>query len=235
MVILRSPSSDDLLSPRLSQKPRRSLLPLGGMTGLLVLALGFFSPIQESLWRLTRSPEGIPVLVMSGGDPYLRALMRTITASEANVEYPYHVIYGGEYVFKLQQHPNVCVPIERGPNRGSCSTAAGRYQFLNTTWQEKVRLYYPELDRHWPWQHPSFEPIYQDMVMYRWLDDPKAWGGRDLRQMLRQGRVNEVFHLLSATWTSLTPHHEPNVMTPHLPDLYQKLLAEELSTPADRP
>ncbi|MGL5075236.1 MAG: glycoside hydrolase, partial [Waterburya sp.] len=66
-------------------------------------------------------------LVMEGGDPYIRALMRTITASEANVKRPYNVIYGGEYIEDLSQHPQVCVPIATGPNVGQCSTAAGRY------------------------------------------------------------------------------------------------------------
>ena len=42
---------------------------------------------------------------MDNGDPYIRALMRTITASEANVSRPYHVIYGGRYVEELDEHP----------------------------------------------------------------------------------------------------------------------------------
>ncbi|MGB5713726.1 MAG: glycoside hydrolase, partial [Waterburya sp.] len=40
------------------------------------------------------SMHGTQPLVMGGGDPYVRALMRTITASEANVTHPYNVVYG---------------------------------------------------------------------------------------------------------------------------------------------
>ncbi|HEY9702501.1 MAG TPA: glycoside hydrolase family protein, partial [Allocoleopsis sp.] len=82
--------------------------------------------------------KGTQPLVMKGGDPYIRALMRTISTSESNYTRPYNIIYGGKYVEDLSQHPNKCQPILAGPNKGNCSTAAGRYQFINTTWAEKA-------------------------------------------------------------------------------------------------
>ena len=91
---------------------------------------------------------GTQPLVMRGGDPYIRALMRTITASEANVTRPYHVIYGGKQVDNLERHPELCVTIVAGPNRGNCTTAAGRYQMLDFTWSRTARRYHPnEIDR----------------------------------------------------------------------------------------
>ncbi len=79
----------------------------------------------------------LPELEMSEGDPYIRALMLTISASESNHKNSYYLLYGGSDVHNLKQHPNQCIPINIGPNRGKCSTAAGRYQFLTATWQEK--------------------------------------------------------------------------------------------------
>ncbi|MEC4983227.1 MAG: glycoside hydrolase family protein [Oscillatoria sp. PMC 1068.18] len=173
------------------------------------------------------SLKGTQPLVMQGGDPYLRALMRTISASEANVPQPYRVIYGGEQVRDLSRHPNHCVTIVSGPNAGNCSTAAGRYQFLNRTWYEKAQRYHPRPFGFWIWQGYSFEPQYQDAVVYAWLSDRQAWGV-DISQLLKQGQVTQVLRLLSGTWTSLGYGIETNSMSSHLPQIYQQMLAEEL-------
>jgi len=169
----------------------------------------------------------IQPLVMQGGDPYIRALMRTITASEANVSHPYNVIYGGEYVKDLSNHPNKCVNIIWGPNRGKCSTAAGRYQFLNSTWSEKAGKYHPKLSQFLWWKNYSFEPEYQDEVVYQWLKDKNAWGV-DISNLLQQGKIDKVLHLLSGTWTSLGYGIESNSMSKYLPEIYQQMLEDEL-------
>lgn len=168
-----------------------------------------------------------PPLTMEGGNPYLRALMRTISASEASYLNPYHVIYGGKYVTDLSRHPNVCVAIVNGPNVGNCSTASGRYQFLNTTWAEKAKKYHPHPDKFLVWKEYSFEAEYQDIVLYNWLSDSQAWG-INLATLLQQGKIDEVLKLLSPTWTSLGYGIEDNVITKHLPSIYQKMLKDEL-------
>lgn len=201
------------------------------LTFAALLTWGSFLYLKPdgSLFNFSQSSGRVesPPLVMQGGDPYLRALMRTISASEANTPRPYHVIYGGQYVRDLSQHPNRCVPIAVGPNRGNCSTASGRYQFLNTTWAEKAHQYHPHPQRLLLWKNYSFEPQYQDQVLYRWLADSQAWGV-NLSQLLRKGAIDDVLKRLSPTWTSLGYGIEDNVMTRHLPKLYQQLLQEEL-------
>jgi muramidase (phage lysozyme) len=166
---------------------------------------------------------------MKGGDPYIRALMRTISASEANFIYPYHVLYTGKYTNDLSNHPNLCIKIVRGPNRGKCSTAAGRYQILNQTWYEKASKYHPQPNGILSWKKYSFEPKYQDKVVYNWLNDSQAWGV-DLSQLLKQGKIEEVLRLLSPTWTSLGYGIEDNSMTEYLPKIYQNMLKEELNS-----
>lgn len=168
-------------------------------------------------------------LVMKGGDPYIRALMRTISASEANSPRPYSLIYGGEHFQDLSRHPDVCVPIVAGPNFGDCTTAAGRYQFLTDTWLEKAQQYHPQASQFRLWGSSySFAPEFQDEVVYAWLSDPMAWGV-DLSQLLRQGRLQEVLEILSPTWTSLGYGIESNVMTDSLPYIYEQVLQEELN------
>lgn len=172
---------------------------------------------------------GTQALVISHGDPHLRALMRTISASEANVRRPYHVLHGGGAAQQLDMHPNRCVGIRRGPNKGNCSTAAGRYQLLNATWQGLASRYHPQ-DRPVtgvPFV-PSFEPEFQDAVVLAWLSDPKAWG-MDIAGALREGQITSVLRRLSGTWTSLGYGIENNVMSAELPRIYQHLLAQELA------
>lgn len=169
-----------------------------------------------------------PPLVMRGGDPYIRALMRTISASESSYSDPYYVLYGGKYVWDLDRHPDECIKIVTGPNKGKCSTAAGRYQMLKTTWDEKAEHYHPKPAQFWFWLPYSFEPQYQDTVVYRWLLDEKFWGV-NISQLLREDRLDEVLKLLSGTWTSLGYGIEDNMITSDLPEIYNKILQNELN------
>lgn len=199
------------------------------VVGVIVTTLHFcVAQVQRSWFSESSDPSqpGAP-LVMKGGDPYLRALMRTISASESNVERPYHVIYGGKYVNNLRNHPDHCVTIVSGPNKGNCSTAAGRYQMLSSTWEEMAQRYHPAPSTLQFWQPYSFEPKYQDEVVHAWLADTNYWR-TDISQLLRQGQLKKVLKLLSGTWTSLGYGIETNSMSASLPRLYQKFLAEEL-------
>ena len=166
-------------------------------------------------------------LVMNGGDPYVRALMRTITASESNVKRPYNVIYGGKYIEDLGSHPEICVSIVSGPNVGQCTTAAGRYQMLDFTWDKQAQKYHPNPSGIWRWKKYSFESEYQDVVVHEWLSDDRAWGA-NIPQLLRQGEIDRVLRLLSGTWTSLGYGIETNSMSNYLPQIYQNVLQEEL-------
>ncbi len=190
--------------------------------------------IQEKKTQLKKAGQhiissiyGSPPLVMKGGNPYIRALMRTISASESNYLNPYHVIYSGKYVTDLSKHPNLCIKITNGPNEGKCTTASGRYQFLNTTWSEKAAQYHPQPSKFLLWKEYSFEALYQDKVLYNWLTDSKAWN-EDIIDLLEYGKIDQVLELLSSTWTSLGYGIEDNILTQNLPQIYQKLLKEEL-------
>lgn len=180
-----------------------------------------FSPAAS---RVSKSPP----LAMKTGDPYIRALMRTISASESNVSRPYHVVYGGKYILDLSRHPDWCVKIVNGPNLGKCTTAAGRYQFLTSTWKDKAKRYHARRADFLFWADYSFEPEYQDAVVYAWLSDRKFWKA-DIPEMLRQERLTDVLRMLSGTWTSLGYGIENNSMSSSLPKVYQKMLREELA------
>lgn len=222
------PSSELSLPPPPSgfwASPLRSRL---GLTLLAVVAM----LLVLWLWRPWLLLPGTQPLVMEGGDPYLRALMRTISASESNVMRPYHVLYGGDYVGTLERHPNRCESIGQGPNRGNCSTAAGRYQLLYSTWLELAARYHPErTDDALDATGLSFAPVYQDVVVHAWLQEGR-WG--NLSAQLRQGRIQPVLRRLSGTWTSLGYGIENNSMSRELPRVYRQMLEDELAN-ADAP
>jgi muramidase (phage lysozyme) len=200
-----------------------------GALALTVVLLKLYSGnwVERSPFNYSTSVYETPPLVMKGGDPYIRALMRTITASEANDSRPYSILYGGEHVWDLSRHPDRCVPIVAGPNIGDCTTAAGRYQFITTTWEKMAKRYHPGPSGFLFWQSYSFEPEYQDAVVYAWLSDKQAWSV-DISKQLRRGRLNSVLQELSGTWTSLGYGIEDNSMTGYLPEVYQRMLKEEL-------
>jgi muramidase (phage lysozyme) len=134
-------------------------------------------------------------LVMRGGDPYLRALMRTIATER---ERPYSLLPGGGRIDDFSRHPDRCWP----KASADCTTAAGRYRFLATTWLRQAAKYHPRPDGIWPVQRYPFTPEAQDVVTYRWLSDAQAWHG-DLKVLLRQGQIYAVFDRVSPVWTSL--------------------------------
>jgi muramidase (phage lysozyme) len=219
----KTPPEPDVLEQKVGGWLVRALILLA-----IVILIGHAQGKRPSLLWFDSAERGADApLVMQGGDPYIRALMRTISASESNVRNPYSVMYGGERVQNLSQHPDRCIRIVNGPNVGDCTTAAGRYQFITTTWQEKAKRYHPAPSGFLVWRTYSFEPQYQDEVVYRWLKDKNAWGA-DIRQLLKQGQINTVLRMLSGTWTSLGYGIETNSMSDELPNIYQKMLSQEL-------
>jgi muramidase (phage lysozyme) len=188
--------------------------------------------ISETKIEKTQVPDetvqSIP-LVMTNGDPYVRALMRMISQSESNDPNPYSLMYGGKHFDNLRRHPLQCMKIVNGPNINKCSTAAGRYQMIDTTWERLSKRYHPQRGCIlFVFQcEYSFEPQFQDEVAHAWLSDPQAWN-MNIPELLKAGQLEKVRKKLSGTWTSLGYGIENNTMTPRLAVLYQQLLKEEL-------
>ncbi|MEX1166536.1 MAG: glycoside hydrolase family protein [Hydrogenophaga sp.] len=227
-------SSPDLPPPTAQARSRWLQLREWVLSSRLAFSLLVVSAMLLLLWwwRPLILLPGTQPLVMQGGDPYLRALMRTISASESNVLRPYNVMYGSTFVWTLDNHPNRCQSINQGPNKGNCSTAAGRYQLLNSTWTGLATRYHPErVPGAKDSGKLSFAPIFQDQVVYQWLADNKVWRV-DLSAQLRQGKTRAVLRRLSGTWTSLGYGIESNSMSADLPDIYKRVLADELERAA---
>jgi muramidase (phage lysozyme) len=213
-------------------KPRR-FRPIAMAIGCifaLCLVLILRQPSRRQNQNPTFDTTRNPPLVMTGGDPYIRALMRMISASEASDRQPYSVIYGGSHAKSLDRHPEQCIRIASGPNINNCSTAAGRYQMINTTWATMSKKYHPQPScMLFVFQCGySFESEYQDAVVHAWLSDAQFWR-MNIPELLKAGELEKVRKRLSSTWTSLGYGIETNTVTPKLAGIYQQLLKEELA------
>jgi muramidase (phage lysozyme) len=135
-----------------------------------------------------------------------RALLDTIAGSESP---DYNTMYGGGRFEGYQDHPRKAVPITTGPNVGKTSSAAGRYQFLGSTWDEVKR----EAGL------PDFSPESQDAGAWHLANKTyKAKTGRDLAGDLEKAQGNPqaiagIGKYLSGVWTSLPGGIEPNRAT----------------------
>ena len=127
--------------------------------------------------------------------PEGRALLATIGGPEAGGQY--NVRYGGAHFEGYGDHPRIAEKITTGPNAGKTSDAAGRYQFLGSTWNEaKAALGLTD-----------FSPASQDKAAW-WLAqrDYKAKTGGDLLADLKSGDPSKLAgaaQALHSTWTSL--------------------------------
>lgn len=127
--------------------------------------------------------------------PQGMALLNTIAGPESGQDY--NVVYGGQAFDDYSDHPRVSIPIKSGPNAGKTSSAAGKYQFLEGTWDQ----YSKKLGLK------DFSPKSQDQAAWALAQDAyKDATGGDLTTALSSGDpkvIAKVGKALSPVWTSL--------------------------------
>lgn len=122
----------------------------------------------------------------------------------AGTESPgYDVIYGGQRVEDLSRHPGINVPIAHGPNAGKTSSAAGRYQFIKSTWEDQANKLGLQ----------DFSPESQDLAAWNLANEEYArQTGGDLLTDLQErgGPDRDILGALRKQWTSLPGGIEEN-------------------------
>jgi len=159
------------------------------------------------------APPGLPRITVTPGSVELPAIPpegRQLLDAIAGSESPgYDVKYGGGKFTDFTDHPRDAVPITTGPNAGRTSSAAGRYQFLGSTWDEVKK----EAGL------PDFSPDSQDAGAWHLANKTyQQRTGRDLTQDLQAAKgdpnaVRQIGQALSKVWTSLPGGQEPNRAT----------------------
>lgn len=123
-----------------------------------------------------------------------RALLDTIASTEAS---DYNIMYGNRRFSSYADHPRQYHRIVSGPNVGKTTSAAGRYQFLASTWDAQAKRLGLK----------DFSPQSQDVAAWDLAKRTyKRNTGGDLEADLRSGDPSKIAaagRALNRTWTSL--------------------------------
>lgn len=119
--------------------------------------------------------------------PRIRAFLDTIAVTEGTTgAQGYYRQYTNDHFSSFEDHPReMKCGIDRN-NEKLCSDAAGRYQFLSTSWD----LYAPMVNAK------NFGPTYQDRVAIELIREKNAL------EDIEQGRIEEAFRKLYMVWPS---------------------------------
>lgn len=73
-------------------------------------------------------------------NPNMRKMLNLIASSEG-VKHGYNTLFGNQQFNNLGAHPNVRKAFKQTDGATNYTTAAGRYQFLNSTWNNLAKQY----------------------------------------------------------------------------------------------
>jgi len=118
-----------------------------------------------------------------------RMVLDKIASGEAS---SYNELYKGGSFSGFNDHPRIRQVITEGPHKGETSDAAGKYQFLSSTWDsQKAKLGLKD-----------FSPQSQDAAAWDLANSTyKSTTGRDLLSDASQGKVD--YTKLAGQWPSL--------------------------------
>lgn len=142
--------------------------------------------------------------------PKIRAFLDTIAVTEGTTgPQGYYRQYTGSHFSSFKDHPRD-LKCAMSNGKKLCSDAAGRYQFLSTSW-----------DRFAPMvKTKNFSPTYQDRVAIELIREKNAL------EDIEEGRIEEAFRKLYMVWPSFgETAADVERLMPKLVGIYQEKLA----------
>jgi len=142
--------------------------------------------------------------------PRIRAFLDTIAVTEGTTgPQGYYRQYTGSHFSSFKDHPRD-LKCAMSNGKKLCSDAAGRYQFLSTSW-----------DRFAPMvKTKDFSPTYQDRVAIELIREKNAL------EDIEEGRIEEAFRKLYMVWPSFgETAADVEELMPKLVGIYQEKLA----------
>lgn len=189
-----------------------------------------YDPAGPALSGATGSDASAPKLKSSAADndnglqPFQTAFLDTLAGPESAGAY--NVKYGGGTFSDFSDHPRQDIPIQSGPHVGKTSSAAGRYQFLGSTWDDEAKKL----------GLSDFSPANQDRAAWSLASDTyRKKTGNDLSVVLQSGdpdAIAGVGKTLSGVWTSLPGGIEQGTNTDAFTSAYQGALSRNGSARA---
>jgi len=135
--------------------------------------------------------------VAPGLAPYQKAFLNTLAGGESGGKYNirYDGTPTGAPVADLSQHPNILVPTSGGQK----SSAAGRYMFTGSTWNDTGG--------------GDFSPANQDTRAWSLASDryKQNTGGDLATDLQKNGMTPGIMNALGSTWTSLNTNRAQRV------------------------
>lgn len=74
-------------------------------------------------------------------NPNVRKMLDIISHAEGTTKHGYNTNFGGSRLESLDAHPNTRQNFKQTDGKTNVTTAAGRYQFLNSTWNNLAKQY----------------------------------------------------------------------------------------------
>ncbi|MDE5078068.1 MAG: glycoside hydrolase family 104 protein [Trichodesmium sp. St2_bin6] len=142
--------------------------------------------------------------------PRIRAFLDTIAVTEGTTgPKGYYRQYTGSHFLSFEDHPRE-LKCANSNGKKLCSDAAGRYQFLSTSWDRFAPVVKAQ----------NFSPTYQDRVAIELIRDKNAL------KDIEEGRVKEAFQKLHMVWPSFgETETDVEQLMPKLVGTYEQKLA----------
>lgn len=146
-------------------------------------------------------------------NPRIRAFLDMIAYAEGTLGTTgYRMHYAGGHFYDFSDHPRQVICAEYGLSRKQlCSSAAGRYQFLQKTWDYLA----PKI------KADNFGPLHQDRAAIAIIQE------RNALDLIKQGDLEAAIERLNMIWASFpgAPYGQRTYSLSHLKQIYEEQLA----------